>query len=79
MSTLTVVPADPVRAVSWSRLGWVAWRRYRMTAAVTAAVLAARFGLPAGPGPQLSLGAGRRSRVYARGFAGLSSAVGQPP
>ena len=40
MTTLTVVPASPNRAVPWHRLGWVVWRRYRSTLFTTVAVLA---------------------------------------
>ena len=40
MTALAVAPAPVVRPVPWRRLAWVTWRRYRITLAATAGVLA---------------------------------------
>ena len=40
MTTLAVVQAPPTSPVPWSRLAWVAWRRYRATLGATVGVLA---------------------------------------
>jgi hypothetical protein len=41
MTAVAAVTAAPLRPVAWSRLGWVAWRRYRTTIAATILALAA--------------------------------------
>jgi hypothetical protein len=40
MTAVALAPAPTLRPVPWSRLAWVAWRRYRVTLIATAAVLA---------------------------------------
>ena len=41
MTALSAVPEAPLRPVPWSRLAWVAWRRYRGTLVATVGVLVA--------------------------------------
>jgi hypothetical protein len=41
MTVLTTAPTPTLRPVSWRRLSWVAWRRYRATLVGTAVVLGA--------------------------------------